>query len=65
MDGSTGDLDMDDTRSEPKPMREVKRSFVGVRLDTQTMTTAYEWVLPWMQGRNGADRGHRACGDAV
>ncbi len=65
MDGSTGDLDMDGTRSESKPMREVKRSFVGARLDTQIMTTAYEWVLPWMQGRNGADPGHRACGDAV
>lgn len=65
MDGSTGDLNMDGTRSESIPMREVKRSFVGARLDTQVMTTAYAWVLPWMQGRNGANPEHRACGDAV
>ena len=65
MDGSTGDLDRDGTRSESKPMREMKRSFVGARLDTPIMATAYEWVLPWMQGRNGADPGHRAFGDAV
>ncbi len=65
MDDSTGDLDMDGARNESKSMREVKRSFVGARLGTQTMTTAYEWVLPWMQGRNGADPGQRAWVDAV
>lgn len=56
---------MDGMRSESRPMREVKRSFAGVRLDAQTMTAAYAWVLPRIQGRNGADPGYRACGDAV
>jgi hypothetical protein len=65
MDCPTGDLDMDGTRRDTGPTREVKRHFVGVRLDAQIMTAAYERVLPWMRGRNGAEPAHHACGEVT
>jgi hypothetical protein len=65
MDSSTGELDMDGTRRETGLTREVKRSFVGVRLDPSIMTVAYERVLPWMRGRNGTKPAHRACGEGA
>jgi len=56
---------MDNTQREAKPMPEVTRSFVGVRLDAPNMTTAYAWVLPRRAGRNGVHPGHHVRGDTV
>ena len=55
---------MDGTQSETAQSRKVERSFEGSRLETQLMTVAYEWVMPWMRGRNGAEPADRARGEA-
>ncbi len=55
---------MDGTATETERRRKVVRSFEGSRLETQRMTTAYEWVLPWTRCGNGVGGARPAQGEA-
>ena len=55
---------MDGTPTETERMRKVVRRFESARLETQRMTTAYEWVLPWMRCGDGAGGARPAQGEA-